>query len=358
MKKELLCGLNPADFEGTVEGKAVHLYILKNKKGAEAAICNYGGVMPALMMPDKNGHYASVVLGHDSLQHVIDSPECYLGTLIGRYGNRIANAEFELDGKIYKLAVNNGPNSLHGGTVGYNKRAWDAEQTDEHSVKLSLVSPDGEENFPGTLNIEVVYTLTDDNELRLDYKATTDKKTIINLTNHAFFNLAGIGTPTPSVYNHVLSMNADLYLPIDENSIPYGTLAEVEGTPFDFRTPHTIGERIDNKDCQLKNGAGYDHCFAIRQREFGSLTFAAECVDPNSGRCMKVYTTEPGVQLYTGNWLNGFEGAHKATFPARTALCFEAQRFPDTPNKGYYPSCILKPGEIYTQTTIYAFSVK
>lgn len=351
-------GLRREDFQKDLNGKKIDLYVLRNKVGAEICVTNFGAIVPAIMMPDRNGVFANVVLGHDSIQKVIDSPEPFLGSTIGRYGNRIAKGKFSLDGREYELAINNGPNSLHGGPEGFHRAVWDAEQTDEKTLVLKHVSPDGDEGFPGTLSVTMIYRLTDDNEFVIEYEAVTDKTTIVNLTNHAFFNLAGISNPTPTILNNVVTINADYFTPMDEVSIPNGEIRKVEGTPMDFRAPHTVGERIDEKYEQLVFGAGYDHCYVLNKREAGELTFAAKCVEPNSGRSLEVYTTEPGVQLYTGNWLGGFEGAHGATFPARSAICFEAQHFPDTPNKGHFPSCVLRSEEQYRQTTVYKFNVE
>ena len=309
------------------------------------------------MVPDKNGKFANVVLGHESIDAVVNSPEAYLGATIGRYGNRIAKGKFTLHGKEYDLAINNGPNNLHGGIKGFHKVVWDAEQTDPQTLVLKYVSAYGEEGFPGCLEVEMTYTLTDQNEFKIDYKAHTDKMTYVNLTNHAFFNLAGLANPTPSVESHKLSINADFFTPIDNTSIPTGEILKVEDTPMDFRSGKIIGRDINEKDEQLINGAGYDHNFVLNKKEPEELSFAAEYTDLDSGRTMKVFTTEPGMQLYTGNWLNGFEGMHGATFPARSAVCFEAQHFPDTPNRAYFPTAILKPGEEYTQTTIYQFDI-
>lgn len=356
--KEYLCGLKRADFQKTVQGKQTDLFVLKNKNGAELAVTNYGGAVTALMMPDKNGQFANVIQGHDSIDHVINSHEPFLSTLVGRYGNRIEKGKFLLDGKEYQLTINNGPNHLHGGPTGFHARVWDAEQTNVQTLNLHYVSADGEEGFPGKLDIHVTYQLSDDNEFIIKYSATTDKKTICNMTHHGFYSLSGLTNPTATIDNNIVTINADYYLPIDNTSIPFGDITKVEGTPFDFRTPHTIGCRIDDKTQQIEFGAGYDHCFVLNKREAGSLTFAAKCIEPNSGRVMEVYTTEPGVQVYTSNWHNGFAGWHGATFPRRSAICFEAQHFPDTPNKGYFPSCILNPGEEYKQTTIYKFSVE
>ena len=277
----------------------------------------------------------------------------------GSDGNRIAKGKFTLFGEEHELTINNGPNSLHGGPTGFHARVWDAIQLDESTVQFNYVSADGEEGFPGNLEVEMTYRLENEvNALTIEYRATTDKATVVNLTNHGFFNLAGISTPTPTVNDHIVTINADFYTPIDEVSIPTGEIAKVEGTPMDFRTPHTVGERINDKFQQLIFGAGYDHCYVLNKIESGSLDLAATCKDPKSGRIMEVYTTEAGVQLYTGNWLNGFEGAHGATFPARSAICFEAQCFPDTPNKPHFPSATLLPGDEYQQITVYKFAVE
>ena len=351
-------GLKKADFQTTIDGKATDLFILTNENGTEAAITNYGGALLAVMVPDKNGNYANVVQGHDSIENVINSQEPFLSTLVGRYGNRIANGKFLLNGTEYNLTINNGPNSLHGGPTGFHARVWDAEQTSRQSLHLHYLSADGEEGFPGNLDVTVVYTLTDQDELIITYTATTDKTTLVNLTHHAFFSLAGLADPTPRVDNNIVTINADFFTPMNEVSIPTGEIAKVEGTPMDFRTPHTVGSRIDDDYEPLRLGTGYDHCYVLNKRETGTLSFAAKCVEPNSGRSLEVYTTEPGVQVYTANWHNGFEGAHGATFPARSAICFEAQHFPDTPNKGHFPSCVLKPGETYHQITIYKFGVE
>lgn len=355
---ENLCGLKRTDFQKTVDGKQTDLFILKNENGVEIAVTNYGGAVLAIMAPDKNGKFANVIQGHDSIDHVINSHEPFLSTLIGRYGNRIANGKFLLDGQEYSLTINNGPNSLHGGPTGFHARVWDAEQVTPQSLKLHYLSADGEEGFPGNLDVTVVYTLSNQNEFIITYSAVTDKTTLVNLTHHGFFSLSGIANPTASVENNIVTINADFYTPMDNVSIPTGEIAKVEGTPMDFRTPHTIGERIDDKFQQLVFGAGYDHCYVLNKTESGSLELAATCKDPKSGRLMEVYTTEAGVQLYTGNWLNGFEGAHGATFPARSAICFEAQCFPDTPNKPHFPSATLLPGDEYQQITIYKFSVE
>lgn len=357
-KNSNLSGLKRSDFQKTIDGKNTDLFILTNKQGCEIACTNYGGALCTIMVPDKEGKMANVVQGHDSIDHVVESHEPFLSTLIGRYGNRICKGQFTLDGKQYQLAVNNGVNHLHGGPTGIHARVWDAEQLSANSLKLHYVAKDGEEGFSGNLDITVVYTFTDDNEFVIDYKATTDKKTIINLTHHGFYNLNGIRKDTPSVESYKLVMNADHYVPVDDTSIPLGSIDPVEGTPFDFRTEHIVGERIDADHIQTKRGVGYDHSWVLNKKYPGELTFAAKCTDPDSGRCMEVFTTEPGVQVYTSNWHNGFEGAHGATFPKRSAICFECQHFPDSPNRPYFPSVVLEPGQVYTQKTIYKFSVE
>ncbi|MDR0962677.1 MAG: galactose mutarotase [Mediterranea sp.] len=353
-----LSGLNKKDFQTVIDGKKTSLFILKNGKGMEVAVTNYGCAILSIMVPDKNGKYDNVVLGHDSIEHVIHSPEPFLNTTIGRYGNRIAKGRFTLYDEVIQLTVNNGPNSLHGGPTGFHARVWDAVQQDDATVLFKYTSADGEEGFPGKMEIEMSYHLEEElNALIIEYKATTDKTTVINLTNHAFFNLAGVANPTPLVTDHLLYINADFFIPIDTVSIPTGEILKVEGTPMDFREPCEIGERINDKDPQLVNGAGYDHCYVLNKKESGDLSHAVTYIDPYSGRIMLMHTTEPGVQLYTGNWLSGFAGAHGATYPARSAVCFEAQCFPDTPNRPYFPSAYLAPENEYRQVTVYQFDV-
>lgn len=350
--------LKREDFQTEINGKQTDLFILKNKNGMEVAATNYGAFVVAILAPDKNGNYADVVLGHSSIEDYLHSPEPYLGSVIGRYGNRIAAGKFMLEGKTYSLAVNNGPNTLHGGLTGFNAVVWDAVQLNAQTLKLSYLSVDGEEGFPGNLWTELVYHLNNENALEISYQATTDKTTIINLTQHSFFNLAGNAHPTPTVCNNILTINADFYTPMDAVSIPTGEIAPVAGTPMDFRTPYRVGERIDNSFDQLKYGKGYDHCYVLNKKEAGELSFAAKVVDPESGRTLEVYTTEPGVQLYTGNWLSGFEGKYGATYPERSAICLETQHFPDSPNKPHFPTVVLKPEEVYSQKCIYKFGVE
>ena len=285
---ENICGLKRADFQSTIAGKETDLYILRNSEGNEVAISNYGGALVAIMVPDRNGNRANVIQGHDNINDIVNSPEPYLSTLIGRYGNRICKGRFQWHGKEYQLPINNGPNSLHGGLKGFNAKVWDALQMNDHTLVLKYVSPYGEEGFSGEMRTTVVYSFTDDNELVIEYMATTNKKTIINLTSHGFFSLAGIANPTPTIENLECEINADFYIPIDNTSIPTGDILRVEGTPFDFRKPKTVGQDIDADNEQIKNGAGYDHCFVLNKKEEGELSFAARIKEPVSGRIMEV----------------------------------------------------------------------
>lgn len=341
-----------------MNGKQTDLYILRNAQGTELAVTNYGGAIVGLMVPDKDGQLGNVIQGHDNIDDVINSPEPFRSTLIGRFGNRICDGRFTLGGKEYQVALNDGKNHLHGGPTGYHQHVWDAIQMNDQTLALSLVSPYGDEGFTGELKVNVEYTWTDDNELKIDYLATTNKKTIVNLTHHAYFSLAGIANPTPTVDNVECQINADFYLPIDNTSIPTGEILKVEGTPFDFRTPKAIGQDIDADNDQIRNGAGYDHNFVLNKREFGELSLAVKLYEPISGRTMECWTTEPGIQMYTNNYGAGYSGQHGATFPRRSAVCFEAQHFPDSPNRPYFPPVVLNPGETYRQTTIYKFGVK
>ena len=356
--KSSLSGLKREDFQKEINGKATDLFFLTNSNGMEVAVTNYGGALVAIMVPDKNGNYANVIQGHDNIEDCINSPEPFLSTLVGRYGNRICHGKFTLNQKEYHLAINNGPNHLHGGPTGFHARVWEAEQINDHALVLRYVSPYYEEGFPGELSMTVMYTLTEDNEIVIDYKGTTNKKTIVNMTSHGFFSLTGIANPTPSQEDVICQINADFYVPIDENCIPTGEILRVKGTPFDFTEPHTVGERINADHEQIKNGAGYDHCYVLNKKEPGELSFAAKIVEPVSGRSMEVYTTEPGVQFYSDNWADGYKGQHGATFGKRSGLCFEAQHFPDSPNRAQFPSVVLKPGQVYTQKTIFKFGIE
>lgn len=359
MKNEhTLSGLAVANFNKQIDGKETMLCILTNSKGAELSITNYGAKIVSLMVPNRDGEFVDVVTGHNTIDEYLTSEEPYFGAICGRYGNRIAKGKFILDGILYdKLAINNGPNSLHGGIKGFNSVVWDLKQIDQQTVELKYTSIDGEEGFPGNLNTTVTYHLSNDNEVIITYQATTDKPTILNLTNHSYFNLSGQGNP--SVYNHSLMINADYYLPTDETAIPYGPKEKVEGTPMDFRTPHEVGERIDEEFEALKFGKGYDHTYILNKGNENELSFCARCSSPITGIVMECYTTEPGVQLYTGNWMTGnFVGKNGQRYPARAALCLETQHFPNSPNNPDYPSVTLRPDDTFRSQTIYKFSVE
>ena len=358
MEKTNLSGLKREDFQAVVQGKETDLYTLSNANGMQIQVTNYGGAVVAIMVPDREGNYANVIQGHTNIDEVVNSPEPFLSTLIGRYGNRICKGKFTMNGKEYALACNNGVNHLHGGPTGCHARVWDAEQVNEQELVLRYTFAYYEEGFPGEVRMTVKYSLTNDNEFVIDYRGTTNKKTIVNMTHHAFFSITGIANPTPTQLDCELEINADFYLPIDETSIPTGEILKVEGTPFDFRTPKVVGKDIEADDVQIKNGSGFDHNYILNKKEPGELSFACRLKDPKSGRVLETYTTEPGLQFYSGNFLSGIKGQHDATFPKRSGLCFEAQHFPDTPNRPYFPTVILKPGEIYTQKTVYKFGVE
>ena len=350
---------NKKPFGKTADGQQVDLYVLTNKSGAEAAITTFGGAVVSLKVPDRNGKLADVVLGYDSAEGYV-ADKSYFGALVGRYGNRIGHAQFTLDGKTYTLAKNNGENTLHGGIKGFNKAVWSAKTLsakDGQSLELSYLSKDGEEGFPGNLKVSVIYTLTDSNALRISYSATTDKKTVVNLTNHSYFNLAGQGSG--DILGHLLMIQADKFTPVDAGLIPTGELRDVAGTPFDFRKPLAIGARIDQDEEQLKLGGGYDHNFVLRRSIDPGESFAARVLEPASGRVLEVWTTEPGVQFYTGNFLDGkTAGKGGATYPRRSAFCLETQHYPDSPNQPKFPSVVLNPGERYHTITTYKFSVE
>ena len=357
MEKNLISGLKRKDFQAMVQGKETDLYTLTNAQGIEVSITNYGGSLVSIMVPDRDGKMANVIQGHDCIQDCLSSPEPFLSTLVGRYGNRICRGKFTMNGKEYSLSINNGPNHLHGGPTGCHARVWDAEQLNDQELVLRYTFAYYEEGFPGEVQMTVKYSLTNDNELVIDYRGTTNKKTVVNMTSHGFFSLTGIGTPTPSQLDTILTINADFYVPIDENSIPTGEIRKVEGTPFDFRTPKPVGQDIAADNEQIKNGTGYDHCYVLNKREPGELTLAASMVEPSTGRTMECWTTEPGVQFYSDNWADGYKGQHGATFGKHSGLCFEAQHFPDSPNRAHFPSTQLKPGEVYVQKTVYKFGV-
>jgi aldose 1-epimerase len=345
----------PQSFGKTKEGTAVERFTLKNANGVEVDIITWGGIVTRLVVPDRNGKPGDVVLGYDSLDPYL-VPHPYFGALIGRYGNRIANGQFTLNGKVYTLAKNNGPNSLHGGLQGFDKRVWKGRGVNTAhgpGVELTYVSADGEEGYPGTLTAKVTYSLDADNALRIEYEATSDKHTVLNLTNHSYFNLAGVGAG--DILSHEMQILADRFTPVDETLIPTGELRSVDGTPFDFRTPTRIGARIEADDEQIRFGKGYDHNFVLNGRA-GSLRPVARVTEATSGRVLEVETTEPGVQFYTGNFLDGSLKGKRTVYRFRTGFCLETQHFPDSPNQPNFPSTVLAPGDTYRSTTVYRFS--
>jgi len=347
-----------SSFGKTPEGQAVDLYVLTNKNGMEVSISTYGGAVVSIKVPDRNGKIGDVVLGYDSVEGYIND-RANLGVLVGRYANRIGHAQFSLDGKTYTLAKNNGENSLHGGVKGFGKVLWKAREAstkDEQRLELWYLSKDGEEGFPGNLEVRVVYTLTDADALQIAYSATTDKTTVVNLTNHSYFNLAGPGSG--DILGHVLTIEADKFTPVDSGLIPTGELRDVTGTPLDFRKATAIGARIEQNDEQLRLGGGYDHNFVLQRKGKSVLSLAARVVEPTTGRVLEVWTTEPGIQLYTGNFLDGFQGKGGAHYPKRSAFCLETQHFPDSPNQPKFPSVVLKPGQSYHTITKYKFSTE
>jgi aldose 1-epimerase len=349
--KETVAAAVKTPWGKTPEGESVELYSLRNAKGVEARIMNYGGIVVSLTVPDRSGMLGDVVAGFDNFNDYLKPPP-YFGALVGRYGNRIGKAQFSLNGVEYKLANNDGPNTLHGGVKGFDKRIWSAKEISSQVLELTYVSKDGEEGFPGTLTTTVRYTLTDANELKIEYSATTDKDTVVNLTSHGYFNLAGDG----DVLEHQVTINADRFTPVDKTLIPTGELRSVAGTPLDFRTGKTIGSRIEDKDEQMSFGHGYDHNWVLN-RTGPDLELAARVTDRKSGRVMEVLTTEPGLQFYTGNFLDGSLKGKGKTYTRRSAFCMETQHFPDSPNKPSFPSTVLKPGQKYETTTIYRFSL-
>ncbi|SHM16016.1 aldose epimerase family protein [Mucilaginibacter sp. OK098] len=341
-------------FEKTVNGRQSHFYLLKNKNGVQAAISDYGAHLIGLLVPDKTGKLTDVALGFDDIDGYKKALSNYYGATIGRYGNRIAKGHFVLDGKRYDLFINNKPNTLHGGKVGFNDVMWDAKQADEHTITLTYLSKDMEEGYPGNLNCKVTYELTDDNAVKISYEATTDKNTIVNLTNHSYFNLNGVGNGT--ILNHVVQLKAGNFTPVDTTLIPTGKIVPVAGTPFDFSAPTAIGSRIEVKDDQLKNGKGYDHNFVLDKHDI--TTSIATVTGDLSGIKMEIFTTEPGLQFYSGNFMDGSNtlwGGKKDEH--RTGFAMETQHFPDSPNQPQFPSTELKPGETYKTQTSYKFSV-
>ena len=350
--------IDEKDFEALIDGDSVRLYALSNESGMEVTFTNYGQRLVSLYVPDKNGDFDDVVLGFPTLEEYRANKN-YYGSTIGRYGNRIAKGKFSLDGKTYELARNNNENHLHGGEIGFESVVWNVDKFNENEIVFSRTSPDMEEGYPGSLKVQVVYELTDSNELKIRYKATTDKPTHVNLTHHSFFNLKGEGNGT--VNNHILMLNADSYTPVDAGLIPTGKIEKVAGTPFDFTEPKPIGEDLEADHEQLKMGKGYDHNFVLNDSPKNSegLVLAAKVIESKSGRTMEVYTDEPGVQFYGGNFLTGKEiGKNGRPYLFRGSFCLETQHFPDSPNQPDFPSTQLNPGEIYTSHCTYKFGVQ
>jgi aldose 1-epimerase len=342
-------------FGQTSDGTTVEKFTLRNAQGMTMSVITYGGIVTSLTAPDRKGQFTDIVLGYDSLSSYIRSNP-YFGALIGRYGNRIGAGRFTLNGVEYKLATNDGANHLHGGVKGFDKVVWKVDSANDRALVLSYVSKDGEEGYPGTLYARVTYTLTDSNEVRIDYQATTDLATVVNLTHHSYFNLAGDGKG--DILNHELMILADQTTPIDAGLIPTGELRDITGTPFDFRTATAIGARIGADDEQLRFAGGYDHNFVLNKMD-NSLTLVARVSEPTSGRVMEILTTEPGLQFYSGNFLNGTNiGKGGVAYKYRYGFCLETQHFPDSPNKPQFPSTLLDPGKTYATTTIYRFSAK
>lgn len=357
---EAKSNMQKQSFGKTHDGQPVDLYTLTNKNGMEATITTFGGTVVSLKVPDHQGKFDDVVLGYDKVEDY-EAGKNYFGAIIGRYGNRIGHAKFSIGKSTYTLAANNGENTLHGGLVGFNKRVWTAKDVSSPAgpaLELTYLSKDMEEGFPGNLSVKVVYTLTEANSLKIDYSATTDKETVVNLTNHSYFNLRGQGNG--DILGHHLMLHADKFTPVDAGLIPTGELRPVKGTPFDFSAPTAIGKHIDQDDEQIKLGGGYDHNFVLtRGIKNGDLALAAVVHEPTTGRVMQVWTTEPGVQFYTGNFLDGTgTGKGGKPYARRTAFCLETQHFPDSPNHPAFPTTLLKPGAHYHTTTVYKFSAE
>lgn len=351
--------ITSSEFGTMPDGQEVREYTLKNEQGMEVSVINYGGRITHLKAPDKDGNYEDVVIGFDMLeQYLEDNP--YFGALIGRYGNRIANGQFSLDGKEYQLPTNDGPNSLHGGDQGFDKVFWQVEEmsdSDKNTIKLTYSSADMEMGYPGKLETTVIYTLTDDNSLKVDYKATTDKKTVLNLTQHSYFNLSGdFDNP---VVDHVVKLEADHYLPVNETLIPTGELRDVKGTPFDFREAKSIAEDLSENNDQLEIAGGYDHCWVLNDQDNG-MRKVASAYHEESGRFMEVSTDQPAIQFYTGNFLDGTlpQRGDNGMYAHRTGFCLETQHYPDAPNQEEFPSTVLNPGETYETTTVFSFSTR
>lgn len=345
------------NFQKEVDGKKTDLYSLKNKNGMEVLFTNYGAVIVALTAPDKNGKLDDIVLGYKNVDGYMDGKDPYFGAVVGRYANRICKGKFKIDSAEYTLPINNGPNSLHGGKKGFSENVWDAQQSGDSSITFTLTSPDGDQGYPGTMKAKVVYTLTDKNELFVEYSATTDKPTVINLSQHSYFNLNGEGSG--DILGHELMLNADKFTPVDSTLIPTGKNDDVKGTPMDFTQPTKIGARINDNFIQLKYGGGYDHNWVLNKKQEGEMSLAASVYSPESGRFLEVFTTEPGVQFYCGNFLDGsLIGKKDLPYKYRNGLCLETQHFPDSPNQKDFPSTLLLPGKEYHHKTCFKFSVK
>jgi aldose 1-epimerase len=354
-KETLVSGLNKSDFVSEVAGKPTALYVLQNAGGMEVCITNYGGRVVSVMAPDRDGRPTDVVLGYDRIADYVASDGNY-GALIGRYGNRIAQGTFTLEGTAYQLPQNNNGHCLHGGPQGYHTKVWDAVQPDDHTLELTYLSVDGEAGFPGNLEVKVTYTLTDDNALDILYEATTDKATVVNLTNHSYFNLSGV--PGSQILDHLVTINADHYTPVDSLLIPTSEIAPVEGTPLDLRQPLPVGQKIGDAFEQLERGRGYDHNWVLNANG-DTRQLAARVVSPVSGIVLEVYTNEPGIQFYTGNFMDGLDTGKAGTvYPHRGALCLETQHYPDSPNQPVFPSTVLQPGEKYVSECIYRFTAE
>ena len=350
--------LDPAAFQQTIDGKETGLFILKNSKGMEVAITSYGARVVGVLAPDRTGTFGDVITGFNTLEEYINCPEPFHGPIVGRVGNRIAGGKFSLDGKAYMVPINNGPNQLHGGAKGFHHQVWDAVDSGDSFLALHYLSKDGEMGYPGNLSVDLRYELTEENELVLTYKATTDQKTVVNLTWHPFFNLAGEGT---TINDHILTIPADQYTPVDDTLIPLGANETVENTPFDFRTAKAIGRDLDQQEgnTQLTHGSGYDHNWVLNRPADTSLALAVKVEEPKSGRVLEIFTREPGLQFYGGNFFDGgTKGKNGAAHIWRGAMALEPQKFPDAPNQPAFPSIELNPGESYETSSVYKFSVK
>lgn len=357
-QKKQISTIQKEAFDTIYNEKPISLYTLTNKNGLEMQVTNFGGRIITLFTPDKNGKMEDIVLGYENIERYLNNKgDRFLGAAIGRYGNRIAKGQFSIDSIKYQLSTFNNGQSLHGGVKGYDMVVWNVDSVSANSICLSYLSKDGEEGYPGNLDVKMCYTLTDENELKITYSAVTDKKTPINLTHHSYFNLKGEGNGT--INYHLLYINSDKYTPVDSVLIPTGEIASVEGTPFDFRTPTAIGKRVNENNPQLKMGNGYDHNFVLNRKTANEMELAASLYEPQSGRFMEIFTTEPAIQFYGGNFFTGAsKGKYGKTLNFRESLALETQHYPDSPNQPNFPNTILEPGKTYTQTCIYKFSVK